>query len=99
VRYDGDSSRRYDDHDYRETNDRADLAPEVTQRIGDCAGVKEGRNENEKQDVRGQCDFREARNEREDEPADDENSGVRNGETLSDKAQSGRHSKKKQNEL
>ena len=99
VRDHGDRGRRYDDHDDGETNDWPDLAPEVTKRIGDCPGVKEGRNENEKQDVRLQRDFRESRNEREQETADHEDGGIRNRESLSDQAKSRRNCQKKENEL
>ncbi|HMH26052.1 MAG TPA: hypothetical protein VK542_05615, partial [Gemmatimonadaceae bacterium] len=95
----GDGGCRYDHHDNRETNDGPDLAPEVTKWVRDSPRVKEGRNENEKQDVRRQRDFREAGNEREDEPANHEHSRVRNRESLSDQAQSRRNCKKKENEL
>ena len=99
VRDHGDRGRRHDDHDHRETNDRPDFATEVTKRVVDRSGIKEGRNENEKQNVRGQRDIWQSRNERENEPADDEHSGIRNRESLSDQSQPRRNCKKKENEL
>jgi hypothetical protein len=99
VRDHSDRGRRDDDHDHRETNDRPDLAPEVTKWVVDRPGVKERRDENEKQDVRGQRDLWESRNERENEPADDEHSCIRYRESLSDQTQSRRNCKKKENEL
>ena len=99
VRDHCDCGRRHDDHDDREANDRPDLAPEVTKGIGDCPRVKKRGNENEKQDVRWQRDFREAGNEREQEATDHEDGGIRNRESLSDQPQSCRNCKKKENEL
>jgi hypothetical protein len=99
VRDHGDRGRRHDDHDHREANDRSDLAPEITKWIGDRPRVEEGRNENEKKDVRWQRYFGQARDEREQEAPDYEDGCIRDRESLSDKAQSRRNCKKKENEL
>jgi hypothetical protein len=47
VGYDGDSCRRDEYEDDRETEDRADLAPKVTKRVGNRPCVKERWDENE----------------------------------------------------
>jgi len=99
VRYDGDGGRRDEYHDDRETKNRADLTPKVTEGIGNCSRVEEWWDENEEQHVWRQRDLGQARNEREKKPAYHEHRRVGNPQSVGDEAQPRGDSKEKQNEL
>ncbi len=99
VRDGSNGGRRDEDHDHRQAKDRPELAPKVAKRISDRPRVQQRRDEYEEQNVRWQGDPRQPRDEREEQPADDEHGGVRNSQPLSDEAKSRRDGKEKQNEL
>jgi hypothetical protein len=99
VRDGSNGGRRDENHDDRQAKDRPELAPKVAERVCDRTRVEERWDEYEEQNVRRQRDLRQPWDEREEEPADDEHSGVRNGQPLSDEPKSSRDSKEKQNEL
>src|ERR1700674_1067445 len=99
VRDGRDGCRRDEHQDDRETEDRADLAPEIAKRVVHCPRVKERWDENEEEHLWRQRDPRQSRDESENEAANDEDRCVGNPYSLGDEAQPGRDSEEKQNEL
>src|ERR1700737_1559287 len=99
VGYDSNGCGRDEYQDDRKTEDRTDLAPKVTKRVGNCSRVKERRDENKEQHFWRECDVRKFRNEREKESADNEDGCVGDPQPLCDEAQPRRNSEQKQKEL
>jgi hypothetical protein len=99
VCYDCDGCRRDEYQDDRETEDSADLAPEVTKRVGNGPRVKERWDKNEEQYFWRERDLRQSRDEREKEPTHHEDRCIGHPESLGDEAEPRGDGKEKQNEL